>query len=192
MPIAFGILLALAAPVLGEPQIAVRVYDYSQVPEATLRKAQARAAYVFQKIGVEVRWVDHTNSGTVILNLNPRAMEPLCSRSDSELGLALLSDTTPFARFAYVFVHRVEELSKWSGCSLPILVGCAMAHEIGHLLLGNQSHGKWGLMKASWKSNELRRAATGALGFTTKEADRIRTQVERRLGSSRPAALALR
>ena len=34
---------------------------------------------------------------------------------------------------------------------IPIILGCVIAHEIGHLLLGSNSHSGSGVMKPRWE-----------------------------------------
>jgi hypothetical protein len=61
----------------------------------------------------------------------------------------------------------------------PVL-GAAMAHEIGHLLLGN-AHSMNGVMAARFRRREVEMAARGELGFLDDQVKRIRAT----LGSGR-------
>ena len=54
------------------------------------------------------------------------------------------------------------------------LLGCVIVHELGHLLLGRDSHSATGLMSAVWQVNELRQASQGILFFTDNQQNRIR------------------
>ena len=45
----------------------------------------------------------------------------------------------------------------------------AMAHEIGHVLLRNLSHSRWGIMSSAWTKYEYERMAHGALVFSDDE-----------------------
>jgi hypothetical protein len=49
-----------------------------------------------------------------------------------------------------------------------------MAHEIGHLLLGNSKHSAIGIIQAHWGRDQVRDALTGRLLFTPEESSRIR------------------
>jgi hypothetical protein len=49
-----------------------------------------------------------------------------------------------------------------------------MAHEIGHLLLGRDSHGSAGLMSARWTDAEQRLLVRGELNFTAADSARLR------------------
>jgi hypothetical protein len=69
-----------------------------------------------------------------------------------------------------------------------------MAHEIGHLLLGSNSHSATGIMRAQWSRKDLQRASLEILRFTPAQAERIRADVLARikqqetLQASRPAS----
>jgi hypothetical protein len=57
---------------------------------------------------------------------------------------------------------------------LRIILGCAIAHELGHLLLGTNSHSGKGIMQRQWESNQFRQLMTGSLLFTTAQAQLMR------------------
>ena len=53
-----------------------------------------------------------------------------------------------------------------------------MAHELGHLLLGSNSHAGAGIMRARWQGEELRRVSRSGLWFTNDEqADHMRKKL---------------
>ena len=45
-----------------------------------------------------------------------------------------------------------------------------MAHELGHLLLQSMEHSRTGIMRSRWGKEELLRAESGRLLFTTEQA----------------------
>ena len=59
-------------------------------------------------------------------------------------------------------------------------VSVAIAHELGHLLLGTNSHSVRGLMSAFWSGNQLRLASQGYLEFSDAEAERIQAALSAR------------
>jgi len=67
------------------------------------------------------------------------------------------------------------------------ILGNVMAHELGHLLLGSNSHALSGIMKARWENEELERIAKGGLFFTIEQAELIR---ERLVASEPPMAVS--
>jgi hypothetical protein len=58
-----------------------------------------------------------------------------------------------------------------------MLMGHAIAHELGHLLLGTSAHARYGLMAGRWRSNELDRAEVGSLQFSPAEAACLQRRV---------------
>jgi hypothetical protein len=57
-----------------------------------------------------------------------------------------------------------------------IVLGSAMAHEIGHMLLSGR-HSQQGVMRASFNQADFRRIAAGDLAFTDSEAAGIRARM---------------
>ncbi len=75
--------------------------------------------------------------------------------------------------YSDIFYDRVMELhANWNAGTADIL-GNVMAHELGHLLLGSNSHSGMGIMRAHWQGEELRRLSRGNLWFTNEQADRM-------------------
>jgi hypothetical protein len=78
----------------------------------------------------------------------------------------------------YAIVYFAGLASSNAGAIVPAgeLLGCVIAHELGHLLLGKDSHSATGLMSAVWQDSELRQAAQGNLFFTAGQGVRMRSQ----------------
>jgi hypothetical protein len=75
---------------------------------------------------------------------------------------------------------------------VPIILGSVIAHEVGHLLLGLNSHTSAGVMQPRWERKQVRRAMTGALLFTHEQSKLVqaeRKDEEFRGGQRQPAAL---
>lgn len=62
---------------------------------------------------------------------------------------------------AYVFADGVKTLAVNKGLSEPPTLGCVIAHEIGHLLLGPDSHADGGIVRADRRVRVFRLAAQG-------------------------------
>jgi len=61
------------------------------------------------------------------------------------------------------------------------LLGLAMAHEMGHILLRSVNHSAAGIMRAQWIPKDFRDAEAELLVFTREQADSMRAEVRRRL-----------
>ncbi len=209
----FGFLLAVGLPEIGTATLAqpakrkltinLRVYNYAQVPEKTLREAEREAKEIFRKIGVKTLWVQvpfisreyhleflsrrsQNSSGLDLrISLPPpltvKTMEKHLGRQAHVFGLSMRSKDKP-GHLAYVFYHRVEEFVKARNLHehKARILGLAITHEIGHLLLPLHSHSSRGVMRANWDRQDFRLATRGNLGFTSKQAELIRSEVLRR------------
>ena len=70
----------------------------------------------------------------------------VCAVVDVDAGVGSL---------ATVYADRVRVMAQRAGVDNAELLGRAMAHEVGHLLLGTNGHAAHGLMRASWSSVDL-------------------------------------
>ena len=132
---------------------------------------------------MQVIWVNHADSTgesqssptgqanldqiDYVLRILPRSRAAL---KDSALGEALPCPPDEAVCFANVFYNRVEQRTEVERISLEQVLGHAMAHELGHLLLGSNSHSSTGIMSGKWRAEELKRAAKGDLLFTPQQA----------------------
>ena len=76
-----------------------------------------------------------------------------------------------------VLYDQVKQLSADAHISQATLLGHVMAHEIGHVLLGENSHSSSGIMIKVFRRQELHRAETGKLLFTERQAARMRARI---------------
>ncbi|MCB1021518.1 MAG: hypothetical protein H6509_15625 [Bryobacterales bacterium] len=106
----------------------------------------------------------------------------------SVFGRAYLNEQGTGGTMADVFLNRVRSHALEMGVREAALLGHAIAHEVGHLLLGRNSHSVSGLMAAKWDGAELTMAAHGRLVFLRSEADEVRRRTALRL---RPAESAI-
>jgi len=63
---------------------------------------------------------------------------------------------------------------------LPLNLGCVIAHEVGHLLLGMNSHSGSGVMQARWDRRQMSQAMWSLLLFTPEQSKRIRAEARAR------------
>jgi hypothetical protein len=155
------------------------------------------AERIFEKGGIETEWVECPRSpeglhqyrkcealvgqGTPSLKIISQARAKQLSGPGGALGFAAMSEGGGFASQAFVFLHRVEQEAAAGNSYVSVVLGHAMAHELGHLLLGAAHHSRAGIMRETWLRTDLRQAERGELGFTPEQAKRMREQVEARL-----------
>jgi hypothetical protein len=186
------------SPVSPLAHIHVRVYDYVQVPSKVLAMAEGQAGMIFREAGVEVTWENSTppKDPTKAKPTSPRPPDaaaidlrivthfaPVAGmlRYDS-MGFAVPPDT------ATISLAWVEKLASLGIAEEYQVLGGAIAHEIGHLFLGPNSHSPVGIMRAGWKEQDLLEASQARLTFTTDQARLFRTEVQQRQEQQRTAS----
>jgi hypothetical protein len=176
--------------------ITVRVYNYARVPRATLQGAELNAAKILRKAGVETVWLDcpleapgadtplacqqPVSPAEIVLRILPRFASQHGLHRDATLGFSLVPPANEWGTYANVFFDRVEILAENRVASPSEILGNAIVHEIGHLLLRSNRHSTAGIMRAQWNDEDLRRASRGTLLFTAQQAALIRAEVSTR------------
>ena len=72
----------------------------------------------------------------------------------------------------------VEPSQQEAGLSAEAILGLVIAHELGHLLLGTNSHAARAIMRANWKKQDLSLAGKGMLGFIEDQAQKMAGRLE--------------
>jgi len=180
------ILTSLAAGQTGwadeNPILIVRVRDQAQLPDRTLREALMIAGGVYRRAGVTVEWRlqpgDAVDEGGVAIAIVGAAAQARFRASDDSMGVARGEDGAR-AIVAYVFYDRVREFGQRGRVDAWIVLGCAIAHELGHLLLPVNSHAPDGIMRADWDPKMLSRTG-GFLSFAPDQGRLLRLRVASR------------
>jgi hypothetical protein len=185
-----GLALVVSAAAAAQERLIVGVYNLAGVPGWVLEKAKSEAARIYAKSGVEAQWVECDASSNSlpcqgmglpdrpVLKLMARSVDG--QRSRDALGYAVVPEAGVFGTQAWVFFETVKEVAARDGADVPDVLAVAMAHELGHLLLGQQAHSGRGIMQGAWKKAELKRAAGGGLTFTQEQAEKMQAQVRGR------------
>jgi hypothetical protein len=95
------------------------------------------------------------------------------------LGHALIDSRAHSGVLATIFLDRTQRLANDLGIDHRVLLGRAIAHELGHLLLGTSTHGV-GLMREVWSYDELLGERRGDWVFNPLDASAIRNRLARR------------
>ncbi len=197
-------LVAIATPLGAAPRrdatVTVRTYDYANVTREQLAAAREEAGQIFKRAGIVVRWIDCAVPGRTD---GAPCADPLVPARDLMLRLVdrTPADLGPVARVSplgesmvdreerggvlmTVDLFPVRSIADRASTGLPVLLGRAIAHEIGHLLLGSAEHPRLGLMRAFWSHDELRGLKPANWGFSSREAAQMRQTLR---GTSRTA-----
>lgn len=175
-----------------EPTLRLAVRVYSLTPEALphLPRALDEALMVLQDAGLQVRWLNCPAG---------REREPLCDQDpeEGEIRLRIVGDSRggdnarslgyalPLPNGggvnATALFGALRRVRRGAPVSTAQLLGYVIAHEIGHLLLGVNSHSRRGLMAAPWNHEDLLRISQRQLHFTAQQGRRIRQAVQARM-----------
>jgi hypothetical protein len=173
------------------PVLTIQVSNQAGVDLMTLVQAEKTATGIFRKTGVESRWMEPATEGSFPLShiqlkilssvISIRAGLP-DNFPDDAMGLA--PGSGPDRQSVYVFYDKVEALAREhiaeTHANAAQILGHAMAHEIGHLLLNVQTHSAAGIMRGVWNFWDLQNVGYGYLLFTPRQAKAIREEVGKR------------
>jgi hypothetical protein len=187
------------------PVITLHIDDYAGVGRNVLMEAEREATRIFRNAGVECRWENDWPEATATLakarfsQLSGIHVKILPSVMTDRLGLpggvmGLAPGSGPGRRLIYVLYDRVEALAgrqmlRWGRGETAIpastaqILGDAIAHEIGHVLLSISTHSKSGIMRGDWDIRVLEDARSGYLLFTPEQAEVLRAEVQRRMSA---------
>jgi len=173
--------------------VTIRLYDAVGMPPADLRTAVLTAETALHSGSVRPAWVVCPPAGATpadnstgctglphesdLLVRIVRAPDPLVSTDT--LGFAAVDTAAGRGTLATVFADRIARTAARAGINGATLVGYAMAHEIGHLLLGTDAHAPRGLMRAAWTLPEMTRRLPTDWRFSRSDAAQLVGAAER-------------
>ena len=180
-----------------DPNLTIRilVYNYSQASPGVVARAEREAERVFNEAGMDIQWLNCPMGSGAAVPENP------CAKllDESELVLRVLAEparngfhedvfgAAVFPVLASVYYEPARRSARSDNAEFesPIILGCAIAHEMGHLLLGPNAHSTGGIMQPRWERKEIRQAMWRSLSFTAEQASamkaaaRVRTRTVR-------------
>jgi len=176
----------------GGLKITLRMYNYG-VARSTLVQAESKATAILNQVGLEVSWVDcpltraefqsypgcqgllgTTDFAVKVLTAGEAERFP---SHHEALGRALACPRNQPGCSAYIFYRNVLEVAGDGVADKSQVLGHAMVHEIGHLLLGPNSHTASGIMRGRWDKEDLQTIAKGHLAFSEQQAQHIREEI---------------
>jgi hypothetical protein len=171
--------------------VTISVHNDAAVAWGTIRAAEDEASHVFREAGIDLQWVDCQAASAMTIrpeqsrscteavfpeHLHVRIVKRSVGLSPETMGLSFLSADGSGCQ-ADLFYEGIEGLREKSNASLASILGTVAAHEIGHLLLGTNSHASRGIMRAVWGHDELESVNRRALLFSEKESGRMRERL---------------
>lgn len=183
----------------GEPTATVLVYNHAKVARSILVAAEREAGRILDAAGVRIIWLEcpvaptpdgaegaclrALKSTDIMLRVLPR---PARHRLKADVFGSAISPILASVYYDYALRLAVEDEDL--EFDARIILGCVIAHELGHLFLGSNSHSSAGIMRSPWGQKQLQQALMGTLLFTAEQAKGIEAQVRARarpLGNGR-------
>jgi hypothetical protein len=170
--------------------VSVRVYDASGLDERLRQAALDVAGTTLAPTSVEVTWrvcdVDNKHASYCDTALAPGELAirivripAVTDRSAGvRLGDAFIDTHARRGVLATIYLDRVLRLADQTGADRVALLGHAIAHELGHLLMASNVHGSIGLMRAFWSLEEVRNARPTDWTIAPRDAKAIRRGAE--------------
>jgi hypothetical protein len=169
----------------------VQVYDYAGLSPAGILEFVTRTEHILAGSGISVE-VDacgrglstpcvsrQGNSKQVVI----RVLDVIAQKSKHDLGESIVSRDG--GTYATVFLRAAQDKAAEANLPRLLVLAYAAAHEVGHLLLGNDAHTSRGLMKARWTNDDFQAMAQGRLHFTSEQVK----ELARRYGRGWPAEM---
>lgn len=178
------------------PRVTISVYNDSEVPANVLKPAENEASQVFRLAGIEVTWLNcrvpaeneeasrACREAVFPEHLHLRIVRRSLGLKGETMGISFQADDGSGC-YADLFYEPMQELHQSDGADIASLLGHVAAHEIGHLLLGTNSHSAEGIMQVHWTAEELANSKVGGLVFLEKESSRMRARLTASLQASR-------
>lgn len=161
-----------------KPTLHVRVDNNGHLSQRTVNEALGIAGGIYRRSGVVVEWISDTSGNdrddelrVVVVAATLSSPFPVVEDS-----MGVVRDDGVRARVAYVFVDRVRAFAEQSHIDFWMILGCAVAHELGHLVLPVNAHAPDGIMRARWDPRMITRAG-GFLNFTAEQGRLLRMRI---------------
>jgi hypothetical protein len=175
------LIAAISAMCMADPKetrsLTVIVRDYARLPGSSISELENVSTTLFAHAGIRLEWVHCTGHrqgpsspecdaylkpGTVLLRILETRLGPPNEFGDP-LGAAIVE-----SGYASIYASAIQKYSDHTGLSATTLMGYAVTHEIGHLLLG-KDHSSWGIMRAGWGKPEFIEMAQLWLSFSSPQ-----------------------
>jgi hypothetical protein len=169
----------------------VRVYDYSGLSAEALRSFITGTQRILTGAGISAE-VDacpmgvaspcesrHGSSRQVTIRVVAAAPSSYKRARWQHLGQSIADHEG--GTYATVFLDLVEDAAANAGLPRMLVLAYAAAHEVGHLLLGDDAHTAEGLMQAHWKNEDFQAMAQNRFQFSPRQAE----ELKRRYGTGR-------
>jgi hypothetical protein len=170
-----------------KPIVTLRLVNEARVDPNTLSQAQYEASSILRRSGEDLVFlsceVDPATKvspcsradGPTVFWFDLAVRKPVPSK-DEMLGFTEVDSNSGYRHggVSYPAVLKVE-----GAMSVPAfkLLGAAIAHEVGHLILGASAHSAYGVMAQRWSEREYALIRSSMLMFTSEQSKRMQNAI---------------
>jgi hypothetical protein len=163
------------------PVIFVQIENPHGLEAPGLDSARKLASKTYERAGVTLLWaLDETTEPdralTIVLTVSSAAPPGLGAEA---MGVAPTPGDGTRGTVAYVFLDKVSSFAAAHRLVVAHVLACALAHEIGHLLLPPNAHRPDSVMRDGWHPALFPPRAPGLLGFPPDQAKLLRLRARR-------------
>jgi hypothetical protein len=158
--------------------LVIGLYDYSDLSAKETARLTETADLAFAHSGIRVVWrhcrgalavaSGTTCEGEMQVNEIVMRLQPGGPRSSHDGSMGHTIVTAEGGYYASVFVPSVRAQAAGFGIAFDLLMGYAVAHEVGHCLLG-PGHSYAGLMRGAWNNKDASEMSRISLHLTKQE-----------------------
>ena len=167
-------------------EVVARVYNTARVSAGITDHALGIATRLMTAGAIDVAWTNCDLPSACVtvpvarelVSRLVRSRETTTGGSTFVLGEASIDLNQRAGVLATIYVDRVERMAEVSAADTAALLGRAIAHELGHLLLATNAHSSRGLMRAQWRPGDIRRNQMADWLLTRDEAAAIRRRLQ--------------
>ena len=175
------------------PEWKVFVYGFPGLSSPVVKGAETEADSILRASTIHLQWIDCTSPVLPSPCQLPQAptdliirfiAKPLPQASAEALGIAgPVGDLAA----AFIFYDRIVAL-RGHNRMLSTMIGRVLAHEITHLLVPQESHTTFGLMRGQWSIDDLSVTSAACRGLSVRAVQRMHGEALRKMGI-KPATL---
>jgi hypothetical protein len=169
----FGLSLPLGATECNVIRtVPIRLINEAAVQPKLVTAAEREAAYILKSLCVDLDWAAGPSTKALEMHITVAPLGP--EITNRCLGITFLDAAR--GNRGTIFLSRVYALQApyASRIGMGRLLGCVLAHEIGHLLLNSRAHSPEGVMIAHFGEAEVFQAAQRRLTFTRADREMLR------------------
>jgi hypothetical protein len=173
-------------------ELSIITYDAAHIGPKTLDQAERLAGTILLTARIRSKWQAGEAQQLANLGQDFTAYGPEHCQADrasvlrvqifprAPVGLPpnALGFSLPCARSGVqvtIYADRISYVIDRGGPTFGRVLGYAIAHELGHVILHSDAHAPAGLMKGTWSKVDWQRAAVSVIPFSPAEAEQIAT-----------------